>query len=42
MGKSILITILDLFKLNPYPKRIKGQITGQLDLRKSCGTKIYH
>jgi len=27
MGKSILITILDIFNLNPFPKKLKGQIS---------------
>lgn len=42
MGKSILITILDLFNLNPYPKKVKGHIWSHIELRKSIGAKIYH
>lgn len=42
MGKSILITILDLFGLNPFPKKLKGQSGSHLEIRKSLGTRIYH
>ncbi len=42
MGKSILITILDLFNLNPFPKKVKEQLSSLAEIRKSCGSKIYH
>lgn len=42
MGKSILITVLDLFNLNPYPKKVKGQYSNLVEIRKYCGNRIYH
>lgn len=42
MGKTILITILDLFHLNPYTRINTGEFRSVGNIRKNIGAKIYN
>jgi hypothetical protein len=42
MGKSILITILDLFHLNPYTRINIAELRSIGTIRKNVGGKIYN
>lgn len=42
MGKSILVTILDLFHLNPFTRINLGQFKSIVNIRKNVGVRIYN
>jgi hypothetical protein len=42
MGKSILITILDLFHLNPYTRINISELRSIATIRKNVGIKTYN
>jgi hypothetical protein len=42
MGKSILITVLDLFHLNPYSRINLSELRSIATIRKNVGIKIYN
>lgn len=42
MGKSIAITILDLFHLNPYTRITINELRSIGTIRKSVGVNIYN
>lgn len=42
MGKSIPITILDLFHMNPYPRMNYSELRSIATIRKAVGIKIYN
>ena len=42
MGKSILVTVLDLFHLNPYTRISKSQYKSISNIRKAMATEVYN
>ena len=41
LGKSILVSILDLFQINPYSKAVLADFTSLHNLRKTIAQKVY-